>query len=56
MFPRRTRRQRTMIALATAVAITLVWYYFDDLPTRIALTATFVVALPAIIVIAFGRR
>lgn len=56
LFPRRTRTQRILIALAFAAGVAAVWYSFDDLTTRIALTATLVVVLPAIVVIAFGRR
>ena len=56
MCPRRTRAQRSAITTATLVAIGLIWLLFDDLATRVALTAALLVALPAIIVVALGRR
>jgi hypothetical protein len=36
--------------------IAAIWLLFDDLATRVALTAALLVALPAIIVAALGRR
>jgi hypothetical protein len=56
MFPRRSTGERTIIALAFAVGVFAIWDLFDDLATRIALTAILVLALPAVVVIAFGRR
>jgi hypothetical protein len=56
LYPRRTRAQRVGIVLAYLAAVALIWYFVDDMPTRIALVAALTVAAPAITVIAFGRR
>ncbi len=56
MFPRRSRAQRTGITAVTLIVIAGIWLLFDDLATRVALTAALLVALPAIIVVALGRR
>jgi len=40
----------------TLIVIAAIWLLFDDLATRVALTAALLVALPAIIVAALGRR
>ena len=56
MFPRRTRAQRTAITTVTLIVIAAIWLLFDDLATRVALIAALLVALPAIIVAALGRR
>ena len=50
------RAQRTAISLAAVIVLWLIWLLFDDLATRVALTAALLLALPAIIVVAFGRR
>jgi hypothetical protein len=56
MFPRRSRAQRTGITVVTLLVIAAVWLLFDDVATRVALTAALLLALPAIIVVALGRR
>jgi hypothetical protein len=56
MFPRRTAGQRALLTGVAAVLVFSIWYEFDDLGARLALTAIVVLALPAIAVLAFGRR
>ncbi len=56
LFPRRTRTQRITIALCAAAALALIWWGFDGLATRIALSALVLVALPAMIVLTLDRR
>jgi hypothetical protein len=56
LYPRRTRVQRITIGLFAAAAIAAIWWRFDGLATRIALTALVVVALPALIVLTLDRR
>lgn len=54
--PRRTRGERAAIVLSTVAAIMLIWSLVDDLALRIALVALLLLVLPAIVVIALGRR
>jgi hypothetical protein len=56
MFPRRTYRERVIIVAGLIAGVALIWWNFDDLLTRLALTGALIVALPAVVVIAFGRR
>jgi hypothetical protein len=56
LFPRRTRTQRITIGLFATAALAGIWWWFDGLATRIALTALVVVALPALIVLTLDRR
>jgi hypothetical protein len=56
MFPRRSTGERTLIGFILIAVLLIIWFEIDDLATRIALTAIAVLALPAIIVVAFGRR
>jgi hypothetical protein len=56
LFPRRTRTQRITIGLFAVIALAAIWWWFDGLATRIALTALVVVALPAMIVLTLDRR
>jgi hypothetical protein len=56
LYPRRTRAQRAVIALAAVVAIGLVWLNVEDLATRVALTGLVLLASPALIVLTLDRR
>jgi hypothetical protein len=56
LYPRRTRGQRALIGLVLILLLGLVWYEFDDITTRIAMTIVVLLVLPAAVVIAFGRR
>ncbi len=42
--------------LLTAVAVAGIWYLVDDLALRLALVVLLLLVLPAIVVIALGRR
>ncbi len=55
-FPRRSRNERTIIAVVFAIVVFLIWTQFDDLTTQIALTAVAALVAPAAVVVAFGRR
>ena len=56
LYPRRTYGQRAIIVVGVIGGIGLIWWNFSDLETRIALSATLVIVLPAAVVLAFGRR
>lgn len=56
MLPRRSTRERTVIAIVFVVVLLGIWTMFDDLTTQIALTAIAILVLPAAVVVAFGRR
>jgi hypothetical protein len=56
LYARRGYAQRVVIALATVAVLAFVWWQFDDLATRLALTALVAVAAPAAVVLTFGRR
>jgi hypothetical protein len=56
IYPRRSAAQRGLIAAVALIAVVLVWLEFDDLATRVALTALVVVAAPALIVLTLDRR
>lgn len=56
LLPRRTPAQRSALLGGYALIMFFIWYGIDDLATRIALTAVVTVALPAVAVLAFGRR
>lgn len=56
LYPRRSTGERAIICLVFAVLVYLIWTNFDDLATRIALIATLLVVLPAVVVLVFGRR
>ncbi len=56
LYPRRTRGERAIIVVVFAVLVLFIWTYFDDLTTRIALIVTMLIVMPAVVVLAFGRR
>jgi len=53
---RRSRAQRVGIAVVPLVAIAAVWLLVPDPALRVVLTATLVVAVPALVVLVLGRR
>jgi Flp pilus assembly protein TadB len=53
---RRSRRQRLGIGLVPLLAVVAIWLLVPDLALRIVLTAMIVVAVPALVVLALGRR
>jgi hypothetical protein len=56
LYARRALAQRIGIALVAALAVGFVWWQFDDLTTRLALTVVIAVAAPAAVVLTFDRR
>ncbi len=56
LYPRRSRAQRSAIVVLFGLAVLVVWLTVGDLSTRIALTIVLLIALPAIVVMALGRR
>ena len=56
IFARRGRGERATIAVLTLAALAAVWLLVDPLALRLALIALLLVALPAFVVIALGRR
>ena len=53
---RRSRGERAVIAALTCAAIVVVWFLVDALALRLALIALLLIALPALVVLASGRR
>ena len=56
LYTRRSTAERAAIVLATLLGLAAVWYWFDDLATRVALSALVLVASPALIVLTLDRR
>ncbi|GAA2667895.1 MULTISPECIES: hypothetical protein [Actinoplanes] len=52
----RSRRQRIGIVVVALVAIGLVWFFIPDPALRVLLTVLLVLAAPALVVVALGRR
>ena len=53
---RRSRTQRTGIAIVPLVAALAVWFLVPDLALRLVLIAMIVLVLPALVVVVLGRR
>ncbi len=56
LYARRRFAERMAIALVAALAVGFVWWQFEDLATRLALTVVIAVAAPAAVVLTFDRR
>jgi hypothetical protein len=56
LFARRNRAQRAAIVVLAVAVAGVVWQVVDPLALRLALIALLLLALPAFIVIALGRR
>jgi DNA-binding TFAR19-related protein (PDSD5 family) len=56
LYARRAFAQRVAIGLTAILAVGLVWWQFDELTTRVALTIVVAVAAPAAVVLTFDRR
>jgi hypothetical protein len=56
LYARRAYAQRVTIAVATVAVLAFVWWEFDDLATRLALTVLVAVAAPAAVVLTFDRH
>ncbi|GAB7047347.1 hypothetical protein [Catenuloplanes indicus] len=54
--PRRTATQRAAIVMLSLLAVMVTWYLVDDLVMRLIIVLVLILALPALIVIALGRR
>ena len=56
LYARRSRFERAGIVALCAVLLAAVWLFVDSIALRLALIALLVLVLPAVIVIALGRR
>jgi Flp pilus assembly protein TadB len=56
LLPRRTAAQRAAIVMLSLLGLMVVWYLVDDLVMRLIIVLVLILALPALIVIALGRR
>jgi hypothetical protein len=56
LYARRALAQRIGIGLVAVLAVGVVWWQFEDLATRLALTVVIAVAAPAAVVLTFDRR
>jgi hypothetical protein len=56
LYARRALAQRIGIGLVAVLAVGVVWWQFEDLATRLALTVVTAVAAPAAVVLTFDRR
>jgi hypothetical protein len=56
LYARRRFAERIAIALGAVLAVGFVWWEFDDLATRLALSIVVAVAAPAAVVLTFDRR
>ncbi|MDP9791994.1 Flp pilus assembly protein TadB [Catenuloplanes nepalensis] len=54
--PRRTAAQRAAIVMLSLLAVMVTWYLVDDLVMRLIIVLVLILALPALVVIALGRR
>jgi len=53
---KRSRTQRTGIAVIPLIVALLVWFLVPDLALRLVLIAMIVLVLPALVVVVLGRR
>ena len=56
IFPRRSRAQRSVIALLVLVVLLLVWTFVDSVAARIGISAVVIIATPALTVLVLDRR
>ena len=56
LFARRSRAQRSVIALFVLVALLLVWTLVDSVSAAIGLSALIIIATPALTVLVLDRR
>ena len=56
LFARRSRGQRAGVAVVTLVLLALIWFLVDDTALRVVLTLLTVLCLPALVIVALGRR
>ncbi|MFC6020357.1 hypothetical protein ACFP2T_29825 [Plantactinospora solaniradicis] len=56
LFVRRSRGERAGVVVLSLAAVTVIWLLVDDLALRLGLIALLLLVLPAVVVIALGRR
>ena len=56
LFARRSRGERAGIVVVTIVLLALIWFLVDDAALRVVLTLLTVLCLPALVIVALGRR
>ncbi|MEV0714869.1 hypothetical protein [Asanoa sp. NPDC050611] len=56
LLARRSRGERAGIAIVTLVLLGLVWFLVDDVALRLVLTVLLLLCLPALVIVALGRR
>jgi hypothetical protein len=56
LLPRRSRGERAGVAVVALTAPSAIWLLVDDLALRLGLIILALLALPALVVIALGRR
>jgi hypothetical protein len=56
LYARRGLTERISIAVAALATLGLIWWQFDGLATRVALTVLVAIAAPALVVLTFDRR
>ncbi|MDW5323112.1 hypothetical protein [Plantactinospora sp. KLBMP9567] len=56
LFARRSRGERAGVAVLSVAAVIGIWLLVDDLALRLGLIALLLLVLPAVVVIALGRR
>jgi Flp pilus assembly protein TadB len=56
LFARRSRGERAGVAALSLALLGVIWFLVDDLALRLALILLLLLVLPAVVVIALGRR
>ncbi|GIG90006.1 hypothetical protein [Plantactinospora endophytica] len=56
LFARRSRGERAAVVVLSVAAVTGIWLLVDELALRLGLIALLLLVLPAVVVIALGRR
>lgn len=56
LFVRRSRGERAGVVVLSLAALAAIWSLVDDLALRLGLIALLLLVLPAVVVIALGRR
>ncbi|MFI6757777.1 hypothetical protein ACIBF5_01350 [Micromonospora sp. NPDC050417] len=56
LFARRSRAERAGVAVLSIAALGAIWFLVDDLGLRLALIVLLLLVLPAVVVVALGRR
>lgn len=56
MFARRSRGERAGVAVLSIAALGAIWFLVDDPGLRLGLIVLLLLVLPAVVVLALGRR